>query len=219
MVVTESVAFIGLQGQEMVPFEEVADRLRVAPASTVIVLSDPAAGEVVVRLIAALPRLVARHGAARAERRIDALVEGLLDVDPFAPVEAQIDADNAEMRAAFLEAHPALDSATLHARAGHAGRNTAQTAASWKRAGRVFAVSHRARDLFPAFQFDADGRPLPLVREVLAALPGDLTPWQRAFWLASPSDELDGELPVERLRAGDPRVVEAARGAGRLPIG
>jgi hypothetical protein len=216
---TQSVAFIGPQGQETIAVDEAANRLRLAPASTLVVLSDPAGSEVIARVVAALPRLVARHGAARAERRIDALVESLLDVDPFAPVEAQIDADNAEMRAAFLEAYPALDSATLHARAGHTGRNAAQTAASWKRAGRIFAVTHKGRDLFPAFQFDADGRPLPLVRDLLAALPGDLTPWQRAFWLASPSDELDGDLPVDRLRAGDPRVVEAARGAGRLPIG
>lgn len=216
---TQGIAFIGPNGQETIPVDEAADRLRLAPASTVLVLPDTAAGVVVARVVAALPGLVARHGAARAERRIDALVESLIDVDPFAPVEAQVDADNAEMRAAFLEAHPALDSAAVHGRAGHEGRNAAQTAASWKRAGRIFALTHKGRDLFPAFQFDADGRPLHLLREVLAALPPDLTPWQRAFWLAGPSDELDGELPVDRLRAGDRRVVEAARGAGRLPIG
>ncbi len=112
-----------------------------------------------------------------------------------------------------------LDSTAVHTRAGHRSTNKAQTANAWKAAGRILGLPFRNRTLFPAFQFDADGQPHPLMKAVLAALPEDMTPWQRAFWLVAPDVQLDGEVPHELVRQGDDRVVAAARDAGRLPIG
>ncbi len=215
-----SVAVISAEGEEReLPLEEAVNGLR-SDANTVVVgFQDRADLEVGVQVLSRLPRLIAVAKTERRERRIEAMIETFLDVDPFDPVEAKIDADNAEMRAEFLAAYPVIESAAIHARAGHQGRNTAQTAAAWKRSGRIFSLPCQGRDVFPVFQFDADGQPLPLLKEVLAALPADLSPWQRAFWLVSPADELEGRPPIDLIKASEAQVTLAAREAGRLPIG
>lgn len=75
--------------------------------------------------------------------------------------------------------------------------------------------------LFPAFQLDAAGRPLPRLHEVLAGLdPTQVDPWGDAVWLNAPSDDLDGLTPAAALRterADD--VIRLARHAGAFRFG
>jgi len=89
------------------------------------------------------------------------------------------------------------------------------------RAGRLFGVPGRGTTWFPAWQFSADRRVRPAVREVLAAFtsdsePGD--PWAVLSWSATPQPELDGALPAEWIADGRPvepvvaAAVQAARG-------
>ena len=80
------------------------------------------------------------------------------------------------------------------------------------------ALTCRAHRL-PAFQFDDDGQPWPLVQPVLRALPAYRSAWQRAFWLVSPNEWLDERVPADALHEGDERVVEAAGHAGAVVIG
>lgn len=55
--------------------------------------------------------------------------------------------------------------------------------------------------LYPAFQFNENGEPLPRLREVLAELDPDLVdPWGDAVWLNAPGDDLDGLSPAAALR-------------------
>ena len=89
--------------------------------------------------------------------------------------------------------------------------------AEWKREGRVFAIQDGEKDLFPAFQF-ADGEPLPIIKEILEALPEDLTPWQTAFWFQSPNGWLDGKTPQECLK-NESEVIYAAEQLGNLAAG
>lgn len=57
--------------------------------------------------------------------------------------------------------------------------------------------------LYPAFQFDVFGAPLPSLRDVLDLLdPQDADPWGSAVWLATPATELHGTTPAQCLRAG-----------------
>jgi len=166
-----------------------------------------------------LPRLLEEKRASRQLERIEKMMEGLLDLDPFDQVETELDADNAVLRTRFLEDFKTLTRAVVHANAGHHGRNAAQTAASWKRAGKILSVTYGGRDLFPAFQFDGGGQPLPLLKDVLSALPESLTSWQRAFWLVAQDFHLDGKRPIDCIKGGESQVVEAARHAGKLPVG
>jgi hypothetical protein len=75
--------------------------------------------------------------------------------------------------------------------------------------------------LFPAFQIDEGGQPLPRLREVLAELdPAELDPWGDAVWLNTPSDDLDDLTPAAALRT--PRaddVIRLARQAGSFRFG
>lgn len=67
--------------------------------------------------------------------------------------------------------------------------------------------------LFPAFQFTADGRPLPALHLVLERLAGAVeTPYTTASWLVTPEPLLEDRTPAEWLREGEAseRVLEAA---------
>lgn len=157
--------------------------------------------------------------SGRRQHRIDAMMDAFLATDPFEHVEAEIDLDNARLRAEFAEEFPLLDSTAVHQRSGHTSKNVAQTAASWKRTKKIFSVPIQGREGFPAFQFDEDGKPYPLLAQVLKALPKDMTPWQIAFWLVAPKNALNGGIPIDLIRAGDERVTQAADQAYALVDG
>ena len=159
------------------------------------------------------------RASERSEERIQSLLDVLIDADPFQPVEAKIDTRNAELRKEFVKDFPVLDSATVHKRAGLKGINTAQTVNSWRKRGRILGLPIQGKYGYPEFQFDADGQPLKLMKAILDALPKDFTPWQRAFWLVSPKEELDGDTPEKAMRDGNDRVVEMARSADQVPVG
>lgn len=56
---------------------------------------------------------------------------------------------------------------------------------------------------YPVFQFEGD-RILPGMPNVVRALaPVAATTWTVASWLTSPSSDLGGKTPLERLRRGD----------------
>ena len=153
-----------------------------------------------------LPDVRARH----LERKIEQLLDVLADThDPMAEFHTAVAADNTAIRQRFMHEVETLTSAEVASRAGHEAKNRHQTAARWKAQARVFAVPYRGQDRFPTFQFDADGKPLPLIKKVLDALPSTRTPWQTAFWFVSSNSWLGGPAPRERL--DDPvAVLEAA---------
>jgi hypothetical protein len=69
---------------------------------------------------------------------------------------------------------------------------------------------------YPIFQFEGD-RILPGIQDVVRALAHvAATSWTVASWLTSPSSDLGGETPLERLRRGD--VPEVTVVADRLAV-
>ncbi|WP_025051157.1 hypothetical protein [Sulfitobacter noctilucae] len=166
-----------------------------------------------------LPMKLSERAAELSEDRIQSLLDVMIDVHPFEPIEARIDAKNAELRAEFLHDFPVLDSTGVHKLAGLKGTNTSQTVNTWRQKGRILGILVQGKNAYPRFQFDADGQPLALMEPVLGALPASFTAWQRAFWFVSPKETLDGKTPAEAVRAGDDRVVETARVAGELVAG
>jgi len=143
-----------------------------------------------------LPDVRARH----LERKIEQLLDVLADThDPMAEFHTTVAADNTAIRQRFMHEVETLTSAEVAGRAGHEAKNRHQTAARWKAQARVFAVPYQGQDRFPAFQFDADGKPLPLIKRVLEVLPANQTPWQTAFWFVSSNSWLGGPAPRELL--------------------
>lgn len=124
-------------------------------------------------------------------------------------MDRELTQDNAELRAQYFREVPTFTAADIH-RLMHGPQlnNPSEPASRWRREKRVFAVRNGRARLFPCFQF-ADGRPLPVVRQVLKRLPADMTSWQIAFWFRSGNGWLDGRSPEEALGDED-SVLDAA---------
>jgi hypothetical protein len=74
--------------------------------------------------------------------------------------------------------------------------------------------SPEGHELYPAFQFDANGTPyseIPRVIQIFSGIVG--TSYMIASWFVSPQDLLEGETPAAWLRSGrdSELVFEAAR--------
>ncbi len=129
-------------------------------------------------------------------------------------IGAHCSAANYIKRNEFARKYPLLDDASVHAQWKKGSWQITRIGDIWKRTGKVLSVPHEGANAFPSFQFAEDGTPLPLMEKVLKALPCEMTPWQRAFWITTPRKELGGEFPVDCIQAGDERVVDAAGRAG-----
>jgi hypothetical protein len=115
----------------------------------------------------------------------------------------------AEAREAFLKDVPLLDSASVAELLGSTARNTSAMASRLKREGKLFAITYRGVDLYPAAQI-VDGEPSPFIPQILKAFSGD-SPWTAALWLNAPSGWLGGKRPLDLLATEPDRVVQAAR--------
>ena len=145
---------------------------------------------------------------AEMERIIDAVVPSLMD----RPSPAFIDQArrNAEARTAFLREYEVLDADQVHELFGSKARNRSALAARWRSGKKIFAVQHRGRFLYPAFQFDAQGCPRQVISNVLAALGTEVGGWQTALWFVTPNGWLDEEKPVDMLEREPLAVLDAA---------
>lgn len=169
-------------------------------------------------LMARIHRIIeanaATFRAAAQEQRLEKLVEALVADEPRPAVMADIEADNAALRAKYLQIVPYYTAAELHALASSRAANKSALAGGWKDNGRVFAVSFQGVDRFPAFQF-ADGQPRAVIKSVLAALPAQMSPWQIALWFASGNGWLKGRAPQDCLDQNESLTYAAAQvGAG-----
>lgn len=130
-------------------------------------------------------------------------------------IRAMLLQDDALAREKFLSLILVLDSKGVAERAGYPAQYASNKIWRWRNAGRVFAIKHGGVDLYPAFQFDDDGQPVPIVAELLTVLRGDATrtDWQNAFWFVGPNSWLRGAAPKDLLQspADRDRLLQAAR--------
>lgn len=107
-----------------------------------------------------------------------------------------------------------LTSAQTGKRLGSRSTAPRNLAASTHRSGALLAITRGHQRLFPAFQFGADGRPLPVIRTLREL--ADETGWSETGvvqWLCAPTTYFGGRRPVELLADEPVRVVDAARQA------
>jgi len=169
--------------------------------------------------VIAFRRLFTEHlrsfiAAARkenSEARITQLLRAVAPPDPLADIELKVAEDTADLRREFLERVPVSTSAEVHQRARFPGNNPSQTVHRWRKQGKIFSINYGGRDLYPSFQFGDDGRPLPIVAELLEILARDKdrSDWDNALWFAADSGWLDGQTPVDLLQS-DPALVKQA---------
>jgi hypothetical protein len=161
------------------------------------------------------------QGVRRSGVEIESLAEAMTPAVPIAPPPVVLQARrNAEARATLLSEFGALTSAQVAELAGSEAKNTSALAGRWRREGRVIAVDHHGSIYYPGFQFDAEGRPKPVIADILPHLAApSMTPWQRALWFTTANGWLSGRRPVDVLDDEPEVVVAAARDALREPVG
>jgi len=116
----------------------------------------------------------------------------------------------AKAREHFLATYPTLTSAEVAELSGSSARNKSALASRWKQEGKVFAVSDQSTDRYPLFQFGSDGKPLPVMEEILRLFAGE-NGWTIALWFAASTDWLSEDSPADRVGRDAAAVLEAAR--------
>lgn len=65
--------------------------------------------------------------------------------------------------------------------------NKNMPASDWKRRGRVYSVDMDGKDRYAGYQLDVMGRPLPVIKDILAALGSIPDSWSIASWFHYPN--------------------------------
>ena len=160
-------------------------------------------------LVAAVQELVS---SANAGRRIavERMIDELMAREKLPGEAAAGAAQRARMRARLVRDFGALTASQVADRAGSSASNRGQLASQWRRNGRIFAVPLEGELRYPGFQFGADGRPQPVIADVLQALV-DWPDWDIAEWFVLGNGMLGNQAPVHRLEERPADVAEAAR--------
>lgn len=88
----------------------------------------------------------------------------------------------------------------------------------WKRAGKIFAITSKGRDLYPGYALDIGGQPLPLMKKIIELFGETKTPWSLALWFGTPNSWLGNKKPKDLLAPAPERVLEAALMAKEGPV-
>lgn len=154
----------------------------------------------------------AARAAFRSQREsASAVLRALLPPERLAlgpSVVTQVQRD-AELRAALADEFGLLSGAEVAERAGSRASNARAMASRWSTSGRIFAVPVDQAQRFPGYQFDEEGRPRPVVANVIGRLAPHLTAWELALWFVGANGWLGGERPVDVLASTD-EVIQAA---------
>jgi hypothetical protein len=127
---------------------------------------------------------------------------------------------NAQAQAQLADEFGLLSSTEVATLTGSTAANRAAAANRLRHQGKVFAVDVEGTQRFPGFQFDENGKPLPVVAEVLKVLGDRLTGWELALWFTSSSDWVGGELrPVDVLDSDPEPVAQAAAAVAGAGLG
>lgn len=188
----------------------------------VLEVQDEAASQVLLASLPLLDRLLSERTAAVRERQLGELVDFMAErlLTPSA-VDVAMAQRIAQRHAGLLNEFSWFTAEQLaQANRSQASQRTALVD-NWRKRGQVFAVPHpdksaRERDVYPAFQFGDDHKPLKVVQSVLAAFsappgPGK-SPWKLALWFTSANGWLpDNARPVDLLASQPAAVVAAAQ--------
>ena len=117
----------------------------------------------------------------------------------------------AQLREQVLKSARWLTAQQIAANAVFSTSNPSSQPSKWEKAGLIFAIFDEGRDLFPAYGLGEDGRPLPVMKEVLTVFAGRRQPLSIAGWFAAANSWLNGKTPMEMLAEQGEDVVWAAR--------
>jgi hypothetical protein len=103
-----------------------------------------------------------------------------------------------------------VDSATWAKARGNRS-NPSAALGKYKRKGRIFSVRSGKRDLYPTFQFaDNTAEPLPVIEEILQAVPKEAQGWPLLSWFEAKNVLLSDRKPSQVLASEPDAVLRAA---------
>lgn len=109
--------------------------------------------------------------------------------------------DLSEAQDCFIHSHPTWTAADF---------DPAQLA-QWAWDESVFSFFYAGQDRFPAFQFDANRQPLPIMQRLLPLLATRFTNWEIALWFTSSNPTLGNRRPADQLASQPEAILQAAR--------
>lgn len=157
---------------------------------------------------------------AALHARVRQLIEQMVpDLDLPSDAAAVLARRNAKRRGELLQEFGALSGEQIAEERSRAANRHA-LAARWRKEGKLFGVPYRGQTLYPAFQFDDEGRLRPVIAQALTALPRDrMSEWEVALWWTSGNGTLGGHRPVDLIDDQPEAVLAAARRLGEpLPL-
>lgn len=95
--------------------------------------------------------------------------------------------------------------------AGFSDVNPSAQPNRWKRDGKVFALRRGKADVYPAYAFGDDFRPLPAMKDVLCVFKGKKTDLKIAAWFASVNSWLRDQRPLDVIGTNPDAVINAAK--------
>lgn len=95
--------------------------------------------------------------------------------------------------------------------AGMRNKNASSTPNKWKSGGAIFAINYRGHDYYPKFALGMDGKPLPIMKDILAVFSGHKVPLAIALWFVSANSWLDGTTPQDIVGTRPIEVLDAAK--------
>lgn len=153
--------------------------------------------------------------AARHEQLVETLTPPLEIPPPAVLLNARA---NAELRTRVMREGELLTSAQVAELAKSQATNRASLATSWRKAGKIFAVALGATLYYPAFQLDPDGRPQPVIADVIDLFAEHhASPWSLAIWFLTEHPHLHRQ-PAELVAEEPQKVLEAARHTFEIPF-
>ena len=177
---------------------------------------NPAAARMLARFFERLDSAMLDALLKQPRRDFDDVVEALLRslAPPPSDAEVRMAARVAQARAAILREFGYFTRGQLAA--ASSAKVPTTMVDNWRKRGKVFSVplpdvGPRTAEVYPGFQF-REGKPLPVIEQVIAALDGRRAGWSLAHWFAGGNGMLEGSArPVDLLARAPDAVVAAAR--------
>lgn len=118
-----------------------------------------------------------------------------------------------QLRQYILQDAQWLDAEQLSSRAGFENKNRSAGPANWKSRNKIFAISLKGKNYYPAYCLDEAAQLLPVVKEILDIFDGVKSGWSLAFWFGTSNSWLGGAKPKEVLNGSKEALLRAARAA------
>lgn len=106
-----------------------------------------------------------------------------------------------------------LDANTLSELVGFENKNRSAGPNTWKSRHKIFAISHKGKNLYPRYCLDEVFQPLGIVKEILDIFNNSKSGWSLAFWFGTGNSWLGGVKPKDVLTGDKSKLLRAAQAA------